>query len=34
PTAWLETARERHPAGPDDDAGYDFVTYLKRIPES
>jgi len=29
PAAWRETARESHPAGPDDDAAYDFVTYLK-----
>jgi dihydrofolate reductase len=34
PTAWRETARESHPAGPNDDAAYDFVTYLKPIPES
>jgi len=31
PAAWRETARESHPAGPDDDAAYDFVTYLKPI---
>jgi len=29
PAVWRETARESHPAGPDDDAAYDFVTYLK-----
>jgi dihydrofolate reductase len=27
---WRESAREAHPAGPDDDAAYDFVTYLKQ----
>ena len=26
---WRETARVPHPAGPDDDAAYDFVSYLK-----
>jgi dihydrofolate reductase len=26
---WREAAREAHPAGPDDDAAYDFVSYLK-----
>jgi dihydrofolate reductase len=29
PALWREAAREAHPAGPDDDAGYDFVSYLK-----
>ena len=29
PAAWCETAREAHPAGPDDDAAYDFVSYLR-----
>jgi dihydrofolate reductase len=29
PTAWREIGRESHPAGPEDDAAYDFVTYLK-----
>jgi dihydrofolate reductase len=29
PVVWREAAREPHPAGPDDDAGYDFVSYLK-----
>jgi dihydrofolate reductase len=29
PTVWREAAREAHPAGPDDDAAYDFVSYLK-----
>ena len=29
PAIWREAAREAHPAGPDDDAGYDFVSYLK-----
>jgi dihydrofolate reductase len=28
-TVWREAAREAHPAGPDDDAAYDFVSYLK-----
>jgi dihydrofolate reductase len=31
PAAWRETSRESHPAGPDDDAAHDFVTYLKPI---
>ena len=29
PAIWSEAAREPHPAGPDDDAAYDFVSYLK-----
>lgn len=29
PAVWREAAREQHPAGPDDDAAYDFVSYLK-----
>jgi len=29
PEIWREAAREPHPAGPDDDAAYDFVSYLK-----
>jgi dihydrofolate reductase len=29
PAVWREAAREPHPAGPDDDAGYDFVSYLR-----
>ena len=29
PAIWREAAREAHPAGPDDDAGFDFVSYLK-----
>ena len=29
PAIWREVEREAHPAGPDDDAGYDFVSYLK-----
>lgn len=29
PAVWREAARETHPAGPDDDAAYDFVSYLK-----
>ena len=27
---WRESARVAHPVGPDDDAAYDLVTYLKR----
>lgn len=26
---WRAAAQEPHPAGPDDDAAYDFVSYLK-----
>jgi dihydrofolate reductase len=29
PAVWREAAREAHPAGPDDDAAYDFVSYLR-----
>ena len=29
PAVWRETARTSHPAGPDDDVAYDFVSYLK-----
>ena len=29
PAIWREAARRSHPAGPDDAAGYDFVSYLK-----
>ena len=29
PAIWREAARGPHPAGPDDDAAYDFVSYLK-----
>jgi dihydrofolate reductase len=29
PAVWREAAREPNPAGPDDDAAYDFVSYLK-----
>jgi dihydrofolate reductase len=29
PAVWRQAAREAHPAGPDDDADYDFVSYLK-----
>ena len=28
PAIWREAAREPHPAGPSDDAAYDFVSYL------
>jgi dihydrofolate reductase len=30
PGAWLEVARERHPAGPDDSAEFTYVTYRRR----
>ena len=30
PQIWRESAREAHAAGPDDDAAFDFVTYLKK----
>ena len=29
-TVWQETARVRHPAGPDDSADFSYVTYIKR----
>jgi dihydrofolate reductase len=29
---WDETARVRHPAGPDDSADYSYVTYRRRPP--
>jgi dihydrofolate reductase len=29
---WRERGRATHPAGPGDDAAYDFVSYLKRPP--
>ena len=29
---WEETARVRHPAGPDDGADYSYVTYRRRSP--
>jgi dihydrofolate reductase len=29
PAVWREAAREAHPAGPDDNAAYDFVSYLR-----
>ena len=29
PAVWREAAREPHPAGPDDDAAYDFVSYRR-----
>lgn len=32
PAQWREASREAHPAGPDDDAAYDFVSYLKENP--
>lgn len=30
PAAWQEVARVRHPAGPDDSAGFSYVTYRRR----
>jgi dihydrofolate reductase len=30
PDVWQESARDAHAAGPDDDAAFDFVTYLKK----
>ena len=29
PAIWREAARRTHPAGPEEDAAYDFVSYLK-----
>jgi dihydrofolate reductase len=29
-TQWQETARARHPAGPDDSADFSYVTYRRR----
>ena len=29
-TVWMETARQRHPAGPSDSADFSFVTYCRR----
>jgi dihydrofolate reductase len=29
PAAWRESARAAHPAGPDDDAPYEVVTYVR-----
>jgi dihydrofolate reductase len=29
PKAWREAARAVHPAGPDDDAGYEVATYIR-----
>jgi dihydrofolate reductase len=34
PAIWREAAREAHPAGPEDDAGYDFVSYLKAAGQN
>jgi dihydrofolate reductase len=31
-TVWEEVARELHPAGPDDSAGFSYVTYRRRKP--
>ena len=30
PAAWLEVARVRNPAGPDDSADFSYVTYVRR----
>jgi len=30
PLQWEETARQRHPSGPDDQADYSYVTYRRR----
>jgi len=30
PAIWREVTREKHPAGPDDDASFTVVTYLRR----
>src|SRR6185295_17309590 len=30
PAIWDESVRESHAAGPDDDAAFDFVTYMKK----
>jgi dihydrofolate reductase len=30
PRVWRETTRASHPAGPDDDAAYDLVTYRRE----
>ena len=29
---WQEVARVRHPAGPDDNADFSYVTYIRRPP--
>ena len=34
PAVWRETGRSTHPAGPGDDAAYDFVSYLKETAVS
>jgi dihydrofolate reductase len=34
PRLWNESVRESHPAGPDDDAAFDFVTYLKKTGQT
>ena len=30
PALWRETARRECPAGPDDEASYEFVTFVRR----
>jgi dihydrofolate reductase len=34
PDMWQEARRESHPAGPEDDAPYDFVTYQRASAKS
>jgi dihydrofolate reductase len=34
PKVWRETARVRHPAAPQDDADFSFITYERRPAES
>jgi dihydrofolate reductase len=29
PHVWRETARVSHPAGPKDEAGFDFISYVR-----
>ena len=33
PDEWVETARESHPAGPEDEASFVFVDYARRGPK-
>lgn len=33
PARWCETARRECPAGPDDEAGFDFLTFV-RVPDA
>jgi dihydrofolate reductase len=34
PAVWHESAREARAAGPDDDAAFDFVTYMKKASQT